>query len=228
MSQVLAVGWPEARLRRRGFRLIAGADEAGRGALAGPLVAAAVILDPNDVPGGLRDSKLLTANQRDQLYAQIHARALSVGVHRISKKKLDRVGLQTANIRALQAAIRKLDPSPDFTLVDGLFRLHLRMPSLRVIKGDMISASVAAASIIAKVTRDRTMVRLHKRHPEYGFDVNKGYAAPDHRAALDRHGPCEAHRLCFPSISQLRFDLAWDENDFALDESDENVLVEAG
>jgi len=207
MNNQLPVGWPEARLRRRGFRVIAGADEAGRGALAGPLVAAAVILDPQDVPNGLRDSKLLTARQRDVLFDEICDRAVSVGVHRVSKKRLDRIGLQAANIRALQAAIRKLDPAPDFTLVDGLFRLHLRMPSLRVIKGDMISASVAAASIVAKVTRDRTMIRLHRRHPEYGFDQNKGYAAAEHREALDELGPCEAHRLCFPSIAQTRLDL---------------------
>ena len=225
MSTQFPVGWPEARLRRRGFQRIAGADEAGRGALAGPLVAAAVILDPVDVPEGLRDSKLLSPLQRDRLFDEIQQRAIAVGVHRVSKQRLDRIGLQAANIRALQAAIRKLDPSPDFTLVDGLFKLHLRMPSLRVIKGDMISASIAAASIIAKVTRDRTMVRLHRRHPEYGFDQNKGYAAADHREALDRFGPCEAHRLCFPSIAQGRLALDFDE---PAGEVDEVYLAEAG
>lgn len=200
----LPLGHLDAVLRDRGFRLVAGVDEAGRGALAGPLVAAAVVLPPDWVPEGLRDSKLLTPKQRDRLYDEIHAGALAVGVKRITNERLDRIGLQAANIRALQVALRKLDVDPDYVLVDGLFRLRLRVPSLRVIKGDRVSANVAAASVIAKVTRDRMMKRLARRHRGYGWERNKGYSAPEHLEALDRLGPSPAHRRCFATVAQMR------------------------
>jgi ribonuclease HII len=200
----LPIGHLEDVLHDRGFRVVAGVDEAGRGALAGPLVAAAVVLPAGWVPEGLRDSKLLTARQRDRLYDEIHAGALAVGVKRITNERLDRIGLQTANIRALQVALRKLDLTPDYVLVDGLFRLRLRVPSLRVIKGDRVSANVAAASVIAKVTRDRMMTRLARRYRGYGWERNKGYGAPEHLEALDRLGPSPAHRRCFATVAQLR------------------------
>lgn len=205
----LAVGHLERVLGERGFDVVAGVDEAGRGALAGPLVAAAVILPAGWVPEGLRDSKLLSAAQRDRLYDHIRAGALAVGVKRITSDRIDRIGLQAANIRALQVALRKLDIDPDYVLVDGLFKLRLRTPSLRVIKGDRVSASVAAASIVAKVTRDRMMLRLAQRHRGYGWEQNKGYGAPEHLAALDRLGPTPAHRLCFAPVAQTR--LVFDE-----------------
>lgn len=200
----LAVGHLEDILASRGFTVVAGVDEAGRGALAGPLVAAAVILPPGWVPEGLRDSKLCTPLQRDRLYDEITGSALAVGVTRISNERIDRIGLQTANIRALQRALRKLERSPEYVLVDGTFRLRLRTPSLRVIKGDGVSANVAAASIIAKVTRDRIMLRLARRHRGYGWERNKGYGSPEHHDGLDRLGPSPAHRRCFASVAQLR------------------------
>ncbi len=205
----LPLGRLEDALRGRGFSTIAGVDEAGRGALAGPLVAAAVVLPVDWVPDGLRDSKLLTPKQRDRLYDEIHAGALAVGVTRITNERLDRIGLQTANIRALQLALRKLVVDPDYVLVDGLFKLRLRVPSLRVIKGDRVSANVAAASVVAKVTRDRMMTRLARRYRGYGWERNKGYGAPEHVEALDRLGPSPAHRRCFAPVAQLR--MSFDE-----------------
>lgn len=201
------LGRIDRRLRDAGFATIAGCDEAGRGALAGPLVAAAVVLPPDWVPEGLTDSKLVSATTRERLYAEIRDNALAIGVRRIKPDRIDRIGLQRANIEALQLALRKLEVDVDYVLVDGLFRLRLHTPHLRVIKGDQVSSSIAAASIIAKVTRDRAMVRLARRHPEYGWASNKGYAAPDHREALDRLGPTAQHRRCFAPVAQLRLDL---------------------
>ncbi|MDX1621371.1 MAG: ribonuclease HII, partial [Nitriliruptorales bacterium] len=194
-------------LRAQGFEHVAGVDEAGRGALAGPLVAAAVILPGDWIPEGLTDSKLLTPLQRERLYDEILGGALAVGVRRVRPAKIDEHGLQRANIKALQRSLAKLDVEPDYVLVDGLFKLRLRTPSLRVIKGDQVSTNVAAASIVAKVTRDRMMVRYARRFPEYSFERNKGYGAPEHLRALDQVGPSRLHRRCFAPVSQLRLDL---------------------
>lgn len=201
------LGQLERSLAANGFTTVAGVDEAGRGALAGPLVAAAVVLPVGWVPEGLRDSKLLTPAQRDRLHDEIRDGALAVGVQRITSERLDRIGLQAANVRALQLALRKLEQPPEYVLVDGLFKLRLRVPSLRVIKGDRVSANVAAASVIAKVTRDRMMQRLARRHQGYGWERNKGYGSPEHRRALDRLGPTPAHRRCFATVAQLRMTL---------------------
>lgn len=196
-------GTYEAVLHRQGFRLVAGADEAGRGALAGPLVAAAVILPPGWVPRGLNDSKLLTVAQRERLYGEILDQAVTLGVFRVSRKRLDAVGLQRANLAALRSALRKLDPMPDYILVDGFVLRRMPVPCLRVVKGDQVCASVAAASVVAKVTRDRIMVRADRRYPGYDFVNNKGYRAPTHLEALRRLGPCELHRRCFAPVSQV-------------------------
>jgi ribonuclease HII len=197
----------DEQVRAAGFGTVAGCDEAGRGALAGPLVAAAVVLPPDWIPDGLTDSKLLSAAQRERLYREIRRHALAVGVRRVQPERIDRIGLQRANVEALQLALRKLDVAPDYVLVDGLFRLRIHTPHLRVIKGDRVSASIAAASIVAKVTRDRTMVRMARRYPAYGWDRNKGYGAAEHREALERHGPTPLHRRCFAPVAQLRLDL---------------------
>lgn len=201
------IGRIDDRLRASGFTAIAGCDEAGRGALAGPLVAAAVVLDPDRVPDGLTDSKLLTAAQRERLNGEIRRTAVAVAVRRVRPERIDRIGLQRANIEALQLALRKLEVEVDYVLVDGLFRLRLHTPHLRVIKGDRTSTSIAAASIVAKVTRDRTMVRMARRYPAYGWERNKGYGAAEHRDALDAHGPTPLHRRCFAPVAQLRLDL---------------------
>lgn len=193
-------------LGEQGFERVAGVDEAGRGALAGPLVAAAVILPGGWVPEGLADSKLLTPGERDRLHGLITTRA-SVGIRRVRPGTVDRVGLQEANRRALRGALSKLEPAPDYALIDGRFGLRPRLPCLNVIKGDRLSAAVAAASVVAKVTRDRRMIRMGETHPGYGFERHKGYTAPEHLDALAELGPCPSHRRCFAPVAQLRLDV---------------------
>ncbi len=191
----------EQLLHAQGFRHVAGADEAGRGALAGPLVAAAVMLPPGWAPDGLNDSKLVSPTDRERLYDEIVAGAVAVGIFRVSHTRLDGIGLQRANLAALRAALNKLDPTPDYVLVDGFTLARTSVPALRVVKGDQVCTSVAAASIVAKVTRDRIMVRAERRYPGYGFASHKGYRSPEHLAALARLGPCEFHRRCFAPVA---------------------------
>lgn len=193
----------ESALRTRGFALVAGVDEAGRGALAGPLVAAAVVLPDGWCPDGLDDSKLVAPTERDRLFEAIRRHAVAIGVHRITHRRLDREGVQRANLLALRHAIRKLRPQPDYTLVDGFALDRTAMPCLRLVKGDRFSASIAAASIVAKVTRDRMMVRAARRYPGYGFASNKGYRAPAHLDALARLGPCAFHRRSFAPVAAV-------------------------
>jgi ribonuclease HII len=191
----------EAVLRAQGFSRIAGADEAGRGALAGPLVAAAVILPDGFDREGIRDSKLLTPKQREEQFARIVA-AACVAVRRIEPQVLDERGLHRSNLALLRRCVRALDEEPDYVLTDGFPVAKMPCPSLGVKKGDMVAASIAAASIVAKVTRDRIMRRLHRRFPEFGFAENKGYGTPEHWAALERHGPSPVHRLSFSGVGQ--------------------------
>lgn len=190
-------------LRAHGFERVAGVDEAGRGALAGPLVAAAVVLPPGWAPEGLADSKLLTAGDRERLYVEILAGADAVGICRLRPATVDRVGLQPANIRALRGALDTVRPATDYALIDGRWSLQPDLPCLQVVKGDQVCAPVSAASIVAKVARDRVMVRLHERYPAYGFARNKGYGVPEHRSALAEHGACPVHRRCFAPVGQL-------------------------
>jgi len=192
----------ERALRRAGFGLIAGADEAGRGACAGPLVAASVIL--GSTPGaqipGLKDSKLLTALRRERCYDLILSRAVAWSVVLIEPGECDRLGMHVANIQALRRAVCRLDVRPDFVLTDGFGVDGLAAPSLAVWKGDAVAGCVAAASVIAKVTRDRIMRRAHQQWPQYSFDVHKGYCTPLHQELLDANGPCEIHRWCFENV----------------------------
>ena len=192
----------ERALRRAGFDLIAGADEAGRGACAGPLVAASVILGstPGARVGGLRDSKLLTPLQRERCYDEILTKAVAWSVVLIEPGECDRLGMHVANIQALRRAISRLDVRPDFALTDGFGVDGLAVPSLAVWKGDAVAGCVAAASVIAKVTRDRLMRGAHERWPTYRFDVHKGYCTPLHQEHLDANGPCEIHRWCFENV----------------------------
>jgi ribonuclease HII len=192
----------ETALRAQGFSLIAGVDEAGRGALAGPLVAAAVILPEDFDTTGIRDSKLLTARQREHQFARITA-ACIVAVAKAEPAAIDSRGLHRSNLALLRRAARALQPAPDYALTDGFPVARMPCPALGVKKGDVVSASVAAASIVAKVTRDRIMLRLDRRYPAFGFCHNKGYGTPDHRAALDRHGPTPVHRLSFAGVGQV-------------------------
>ncbi|MCZ2838911.1 ribonuclease HII [Modestobacter sp. VKM Ac-2985] len=196
----------ERSLRRRGFAAIAGADEAGRGACAGPLVAAACVLPAGRrgrVPG-LADSKLLSAATRDEVYAEVVDRAVCWSVVAIPVGELDARGMHVTNIEALRRAVRVLEPCPDYVLTDGFPVSGLSQPSLAVWKGDRVAACVAAASVLAKVTRDRMMLELDGRFPQYGFAEHKGYITDAHSAALDDHGPCPEHRMRFVNVARAR------------------------
>jgi ribonuclease HII len=191
----------ERVLREQGFARVAGADEAGRGALAGPLVAAAVVLPEGFVPDGIDDSKVLTRNQREEAYGRIVASAIYT-VAKAEPAAIDSRGLHRSNISLLGRCIRALDPAPEYALTDGFPVPRMPCPSLAIKKGDAVAVSVAAASIVAKVTRDRIMLRMHKRYPDFGFDHNKGYGTPEHLEVLDRLGPTPIHRLSFACVGQ--------------------------
>ena len=196
----------ERRLRAEGFQLIAGIDEAGRGALAGPLVAAAVILPEVFDIEGLADSKALTALQRDDWFARIQSSAVAVAVCRALPRRIDHRGLHVSNLFLLRRALRSLPLQPDFVLADGFHLTGVRLPHLSIKKGDEVTASVAAASIVAKVTRDRIMDRYHRRFPQYGFDRHRGYGTMSHRAAIARYGPSPIHRMSFKGMNLYETD----------------------
>jgi ribonuclease HII len=191
----------ERVLREQGFTRVAGADEAGRGALAGPLVAAAVVLPEGFDPEGIDDSKLLTRNQREAAYERI-VTAASFAVAKAEPAVIDRRGLHRSNLALLRRCIRTLDPAPEYALTDGFPVPRMPCPSLGIKKGDAVAVSVAAASIVAKVTRDRIMDRMHRRYPAWGFDHNRGYGTPEHLEVLDRLGPTAIHRLSFACVGQ--------------------------
>ena len=182
---------------RRGHRHVAGIDEVGRGPLAGPVTAAAVILDPADLPAAVNDSKALSAAERDELFYVILARARAVGIGFASPAEIDSLNIRQATFVAMRRALAALAFAPDHVLIDGNDLPALPVAGEAIVKGDSISLSIAAASIVAKVTRDRLMVRLDRRLPHYGFARHKGYATLEHRDALLRHGPSPAHRLSF-------------------------------
>jgi ribonuclease HII len=195
----------EGALRRRGFDPIAGVDEAGRGACAGPLVVAAVVLPDGNrgqVPE-LADSKLLTALARDRVYDQVVRRAVAWTAIVIPPAEVDERGLHVSNVAGMRRALAALAARPAYVLTDGFRVPGLGVPNLAVWKGDQVAACIAAASVIAKVTRDRIMTGLHERYPEYDFATHKGYVTPDHREALSRHGPCPEHRYSYVTISRL-------------------------
>jgi ribonuclease HII len=190
----------ERQLRERGFTLLAGVDEAGRGALAGPLVAAAVILPRAFALDGLEDSKLLTRRQRERAFARVTDEAVAYAVCKAMPTRIDRAGLHRTNLALLRRALRKLPMTPDFVLSDGFPLKRLGIPCLGLRKGDVVTASVAAASVVAKVTRDRIMDRYHRRFPDYGFDTNRGYGTERHWEALWRLGPTPIHRRSFNHV----------------------------
>ena len=201
----------ERALARHGLSPVAGADEAGRGACAGPLVVAAVMLPEGrrgQVPG-LADSKLLTPAARERVYAEVLDRALAHHVVVIPPQEVDRVGLHKSNIRGMRRALAGLRPVPAYVLTDGFAVPGLTAPGLAVWKGDRVAACIAAASVLAKVTRDRMMVALHDTFPAYDFKTHKGYITPTHQAALATHGPCPEHRFSFVNVRGLA-DPTWD------------------
>ncbi|CAN5238195.1 MAG: ribonuclease [Nocardioidaceae bacterium] len=190
----------ERALARKGFTPIAGADEAGRGACAGPLVAAAVVLDPHRTIDGLADSKLLTEASREACFDLIMAQARDVSVVVVEASECDRIGIQHANIAALRRALARLSIRPAYALTDGFGVDGLGVPGLAMWKGDRVSASIAAASVIAKVTRDRIMTEMHDDFPAYDFATHKGYVTRAHQRALEHNGPCEQHRLTYANV----------------------------
>jgi ribonuclease HII len=179
---------------------VAGIDEAGRGPLAGPVVAAAVIIAPDRRIQGLADSKLLAPERREELFAVIRERALAVGVGLVDHETIDRINILQATKQAMAEALTALAVVPDLVITDFVALPGLHCPQKNLVEGDRRSASVAAASIVAKVTRDRLMRELDARYPKYGFARHKGYATPEHLAALDRHGPCPIHRRSFAGV----------------------------
>lgn len=189
----------EDALWKEGFSRIAGVDEAGRGPLAGPIVAAAVVL--KKPIARLNDSKRLSESERRVLSAYILSGEHAVGVAVVSPGEIDAHGIQQANYRVMREAILALRQPPDFVLVDGFSLSGISQPVMRVIKGDARSLNIAAASIVAKVTRDEMLLDLDKRYPEYGFANHKGYGTREHMDAIGRFGPCPEHRLSFAPFS---------------------------
>jgi ribonuclease HII len=181
------------------IKLIAGTDEAGRGPLAGPVVAAAVIFPENVRLRGVKDSKLLTEAEREKLLPRILAKSLAYSVAVVSHGKIDRINILQASLLAMSTAIKRLKIKPDLILVDGNKVFFSPIPCISVVDGDFKSFSIGAASIIAKVTRDRIMKRLCRRFPVYNWSGNKGYATQEHIEALKLHGPCVLHRKTFLS-----------------------------
>jgi len=192
----------ETMARRQGYRFVAGIDEAGRGPLAGPVVAAAVILPENfDLPG-LNDSKQLSERKRNQLYPMIREQALAVGVGVSSAAEIDEVNILQATLRGMTRAVTRLGVSPDYLLVDGITPVPLSIEQKTLKKGDSRSLSIAAASVIAKVVRDRIMCSYDRLFPEYGFAGHKGYGSRQHLEAVAAHGPCVCHRRTFAGVRE--------------------------
>src|SRR5438128_3272600 len=197
MVRVPAMRTLENSLRRVGFVYVAGVDEVGRGCLAGPVVAAAVVLDPDRHIPGICDSKAVPAPERETLYDKIVAGAVAWAVAAADPAEIDRINIHQASLRAMQRAILALAPLPDIVLVDAFRVPDLPMAQRGVLHGDRRCSAIAAASIVAKVTRDRQMLDLHARDPRYGFDRHKGYATADHLDAVARFGYSEVHRRSF-------------------------------
>jgi ribonuclease HII len=192
-------------LKRIVTGLVAGVDEAGRGPLAGPVVAAAVIFQKGRIPKGLNDSKQLDAETREELYSHIMFSAVAVGVGEATVDEIDLINIRQATHQAMARAVRALAFAPAFALVDGNDAPALPCPCDTIIEGDAKSVSIAAASIIAKVTRDRMMRTLHDAHPHYGWISNKGYGTPEHLSALNQHGPCAHHRRSFAPVHNILY-----------------------
>lgn len=202
MAKVRAFRTMENAIRRMGFVYVAGVDEVGRGCLAGPVVAAAVVLNPDRYVPRISDSKTVTALERDKLYDQITRNAVAWGVASASCGEIDTINIHQASLRAMQRAVQLLAPSPDFVLVDAFRIPGLLVAQRAVIHGDSRCTAIAAASIVAKVTRDRMMLELHAEDPRYGFDRHKGYATREHLQAVAQFGYSPVHRQSFrpPSL----------------------------
>ena len=221
----------ERKLWERGFKIVAGTDEVGRGPLAGPVVAACVVF-PSSVNGirftadslsGVDDSKKLTSAKREEMFELITKNALDLGIGVVGEKEIDQMNILNASLTAMGKAVKELKNPPDFILVDGNQKIpNLALPQMPVVKGDSLSLSVAAASIIAKVTRDRIMFEYHQRYPEFCFAENKGYGTKTHIQALKTFGPCEIHRQSFKIVRLCR------SNQTVLDIENRDLGMETG
>ena len=192
----------ENQARENGYSRIAGLDEAGRGPLAGPVVAAAVVLLSSFSVAGVNDSKKLSEKKRDQLFDEIHSHAEAVGVGIADEKEIDSLNILRASLLAMGRAVANLSVTPEFLLIDGTFQIDSSFPQKAIPKGDSKSISIAAASIIAKVTRDRLMLQYHESFPQYDFDRHKGYPTRAHRDAIKAFGCCPIHRKSFKGVKE--------------------------
>jgi len=193
----------EAGVRARGFRVVAGLDEAGRGPLAGPVVAAAVVLPETGKFKGVDDSKKLSAGRREELFSLLLEKARAVGVGIVEAQEIDRLNILRASLKAMELAAENLPLKPDFLLIDGIHSVSLPLPQEAIPKGDQRCLSIAAASIVAKVTRDRLMMAYHEQYPQYNFAQHKGYGTKEHLQAIRQYGCCPLHRQSFKAIYQL-------------------------
>ena len=187
---------------RRGYNRIAGVDEVGRGTLAGPVVAAAVILPKDGIGERLFDSKKISSKKREHLYQTILSKAQGVGIGIIGQEEIDRINILQATLKAMALAIQTLPILPDFILIDGSQGITLPVPQKTIRKGDQLCDSIAAASIVAKVTRDRMMLECHQQYPQYNFAKHKGYGTEEHRKAIEKFGICELHRKSFRGVKE--------------------------
>ena len=207
MSRLECMCKYEHAARRDGYSLIAGVDEVGRGPLAGPVVAAAVLFTPDLMIPGLNDSKQVTETKRLELYGQITKRAMCTAVALKSARYIDEHNIAVACFAAMREALSALVPGPEYVLVDGFRIPSLAVPQNAIVGGDALCCSIAAASIVAKAYRDRLMQQLHEQYPVYGFARNKGYATREHLMALRRYGACAEHRMSFSGVCSLQMQL---------------------
>lgn len=206
----------EEELEDRGYKYVAGVDEVGRGPLAGPVVVAAVILPQNTRIKGINDSKKLSLKKREELYKQIMKEAVSVSIAYVYEDVIDEINIYEATKRGMLEAIMKLDEKPDHVLIDAMPLHELEIEHTSIIHGDALSASIGAASIVAKVTRDHYMEKMDFKYPNYGFARHKGYCTKLHLEALEKYGPCEIHRKSFAPVAkyynkQIAFDFKKEE-----------------
>ena len=199
----------EKEIYRKGYIRVAGIDEVGRGALSGPVIAAAVILDPARIPDGIDDSKKLSVKKRENLYEDILHTAVAWGIGQVGSELIDQEDILKATRRAMTEAVRQLSPCADFLLIDAVPLHSVELPQKAIIKGDTVSVSIAAASIVAKVTRDRIMMEFDRIYPQYCFGQNKGYGTRKHLESLRRFGPSPIHRRTFRPVYQLDLKLVF-------------------
>jgi len=192
----------ESKAIEKGFSHIAGIDEAGRGPLAGPVVSAAVLLPPSFHDLNIIDSKKLSPKKRSHLYEKLYDQAVSISIGIVDNIEIERINILNASLLSMAISVKNLNPQPDFLLIDGKFKIPMDLPQEPVIRGDTLSISIAAASIIAKVTRDRLMERYHQDYPQFGFSRHKGYPTKAHKEAIEKFGCCPIHRRTFRGVKE--------------------------